>query len=280
LAAGIVLLVRLRITLSAPLLTLIGWIDVGPEAHRTIWDIAWSVLSALTLIAFGQVFNDIADRELDAEAKPHRPIPAGLVTVPQAWGVASVLVLVAIGAAVVTSVVTFLYAAFCLVLSVLYSARLKNTILLGNLTVAVVSCAMLTYGSSSVSSPWGPELAGTIVIFLYTLGNELYKTAMDAPEDAQYGLRTMATVHGLRVTARMVAVVASALLVTLAVVGITEFTPISFVIAATVVIGVPVVVGAVTVNAPQDVTVATFVRSHRYWRLAWLPGALAMLLLR
>ena len=277
---GIAQLVRLRTTLSAPLLTLIGWIDVGREVHRTTWDIAWSMVSAFAVIAFGQVFNDIVDRKLDAEAKPHRPIPAGLVTVPEAYGVAGFLGLAAIGTAAATSVVTLLYAAFCLVLSVLYSVRLKNTTLFGNLAVAIVSCAMFSYGSSSVSSPWGQELVGTIVIFFYTLGNELYKTAMDAPEDAEYGLRTLATVYGLRVTAHVLAMVAGALLITLAVVGITNFAPISFVIVAAVVIGVPVVVGAVTANAPQDITVATFMRSHRFWRLAWLPGALAMLLLR
>ena len=66
-----------------------------------------------------------------------------------------------------------------LVLSVLYSARLKNTTLLGNLTVP-----MFSYGSSSGSSPWGRELTGTIAIFFYTLGNELYKTAVNAPEGA------------------------------------------------------------------------------------------------
>lgn len=279
-AAGIVQLVRLRTTLSAPLLTLIGWIDVGRGPHRTSWDIVWSAVSAFALIAFGQVFNDIADRELDTLAKPRRPIPSGLVTVPQAWGVASVLILAAVGSAAATSVATSCYAALCLALSVLYSACLKNTILLGNLTVAVVSCAMFSYGSSSVSSPWGRELVATIVIFFYTLGNEVYKTAVDTPEDARYGLRTIATMYGLRVTARVLALVTGALLVTIAVAGVTRLATLWFVLAAVVVIGVPVIGAAVTANAPHKMTVETFTRSHRYWRLAWVPGALAMLLLR
>jgi 4-hydroxybenzoate polyprenyltransferase len=189
------------------------------------------------------------------------------------------LALISIGAAVMTSVTTFCYAAFCLALSVLYSAQLKNTVLLGNLTVAVVSCAMLSYGSSTVSSPWGRELAGTITILLYTLGNELYKTAADTREDAQYGLHTIATVYGLRVTARAVAMVTGALLALVAVAGVTGFAPIWFVLVAAVVIGVPVVGGAVTANVPREVTVETFARSHRYWRLAWVPGTLALLLL-
>jgi 4-hydroxybenzoate polyprenyltransferase len=279
-AVGIVRIVRLRTTFSAPVLTLIGWIDVGQQAHPATRDIACSLLSSFTLIAFSQIFNDIVDRDLDAEAKPERPIPAGVITVAQARAMALALALASIGAAMMTSVATLCYAVFCLALSVLYSARLKNTILLGNLTVAVVSCAMLSYGSSTVSSPWGRELAGTIAIFLYTLGNELYKTAADSREDAQYGLRTIATVYGLCVTARTVAMVTGALLALIVVAGITRFAPIWFVLEEAVVIGVPVVCGAVTANTPREVTVETFARSHVFWRLAWVPGTLAMLLLR
>jgi geranylgeranylglycerol-phosphate geranylgeranyltransferase len=280
LAVGIVRIVRLRTTLSAPVLTLIGWIDLSQHTHFSILRVMLSLFSSFTLMAFCQVFNDILDRDLDAEAKPNRPIPAELITVPQAHIFAIALALVSICAAAFTSVDTFCYAAFCMVLAVLYSARLKNTILLGNLAVAVVSCAMFSYGSSTASSPWGRELIGTLSIFLYILGNELYKTALDSREDAQYGLRTIATIYGLRVTARVVAVVAGALLALIAVAGITRLAPVRFVLAAVVVIGVPVVCGAVRANVSREIAVETFARSLRFWRFAWVPGTLTLLLLR
>ncbi len=280
LAVGIVRITRIRTTLSAPVLTLLGWVDVGQLGHQVPWKIASSLLSSFALIAFSQVFNDIADMELDAEAKPYRPIPAGLITVSQAWGTVIALTLITIGAAIVTSVVTLCYATVCLILSVLYSARLKNTILMGNLTVAVVSCAMFTYGSSSASLPWGREASGTILIFLYTLGNELYKTAADEHEDAAHGFRTIATVYDLRVTARAVAVVTAALLTALTIVCVTRLAPFSFGLTEAIALGVPVVCGAITANRRRNVTPTTFIRSHRFWRLAWVPGMLALLLLR
>jgi 4-hydroxybenzoate polyprenyltransferase len=280
LAIGTLRIVRLRTTLSAPALTLIGWIDVSENMHLSTWRIIWSLFSSFSLMAFCQVFNDILDRDLDAEAKPNRPIPAGLITVPQAYALAIVLALASISTAVITGIITFYYAAFCLVLAVLYSVRLKNTILLGNFAVAIVSCAMFSYGSTTVSSLRGRELVGTLLIFLYILGNELYKTALDSREDAQCGLRTIATIHGLRVTACVVAVVAGALLTLIAVAGITRLAPIRFVLAAVIVIGVPVVCGAVTANVSRKIAVETFARSFRFWRLAWVPGALTLLLLR
>jgi len=280
LAVGIIEIVRLRATSSAPALTLIGWIDVGQRTHLALRGVACSLISSFALMAFAQVFNDILDRDLDAKAKPDRPIPAGVITVPQAKAMAIALTLISIAAAVATSFATFYYSAFCLALSVLYSILLKNTILLGNLTVAVVSSAMLTYGSITVSPPWGRELVGTIMIFLYVLGNELYKTVADSREDAQYGLRTIATAYGLCATARAVAIVTAALLALVAAAGTVGFAPTLFVLVDAVVTGVPVVAGAVTANAPREVTVETFARSHRYWRLAWLPGTFAILLLR
>lgn len=280
LAVGIVRIVRLRTTLSAPVLTLIGWIDISQHTHLSVWRIMWSLVSSFALMAFCQVYNDILDRDLDAEAKPNRPIPAGLITISQSNALAGALALASIAAAAITSVVTFCYATFCMVLGVLYSARLKNTILLGNITVAVVSCAMFSYGSSTASSLFGRELVGTFSIFLYILGNELYKTALDSQEDAQYGLRTIATKYGLRVTARIVAVTAGVLLAFMAVAAIARLAPIRFVLAAVVVMGVPVVCGAVTANVSREITAGTFARSFRFWRLAWLPGTLALLLLR
>lgn len=280
LAIGILRIVRLRTTLSAPALTLIGWINASRNMHLSMWRIIWSLFGSFSLMAFCQVFNDILDRDLDAEAKPHRPIPAGLITVPQAYFLATALALSSIGTAVITGITTFYYASFCLVLAVLYSALLKNTILLGNFTVALVSCAMLSYGSAAVSPLRARELVGTLLIFLYILGNELYKTALDSREDAQYGLRTIATRHGLRVTACAVAGVAGALLALITAVGITRLAPVRFVLAAVIVIGVPVVCGAVTANVSREIAVETFARSFRFWRLAWVPGALTLLLLR
>jgi geranylgeranylglycerol-phosphate geranylgeranyltransferase len=193
---GLIRIVRLRATSSAPALTLIGWIDVGRPELPGINEVACSLVSSFALMAFAQVFNDIMDRALDAKAKPDRPIPAGVISVPQAAAMATALALVTIGMAALTSLATFCYAIFGLTLSILYSTRLKNTVLLGNLTVALVSCTMFSYGSVTISRPWGRELVGTTMIFLYVFGNELFKTTLDLSEDAKHGLRTIATVHG------------------------------------------------------------------------------------
>lgn len=277
---GLISIVRLQATSSAPALTLIGWIDVGRPECPGIQEVACSLVSSFALMAFAQVFNDITDHALDAKAKPGRPIPAGVISVPQAAVMATALALVSTGMAALTSLATFCYAIFGLTLSILYSTHLKNTVLLGNLIVALVSCMMFSYGSVAISRPWGRELVGTTMIFLYVFGNELFKTAVDSSEDARHGLRTIATVHGLRVTAIAVAMVTGAILAFVTVTGITAFAPGRFALATSAVVGLPVVAGAVTANNPRKITVDTLARSHLWWELAWVPGGLALLLLR
>ena len=279
-APGIARILRLRTTLSAPALTLIGWLDVGGHGPLLSVAIVSSTASSFALIAFSQVFNDIMDRDLDASAKPCRPLPAGLVTLREARALAIGAVVVTIAGAALTSPVTIVYSVICLMLSVLYSVRLKNTTLVGSLTVAAVSCAMLSYGSATVISPLGPELPGTVLVFLYILGNEFYKTSSDMIEDSRHGLRTIATAHGLTAAARAIALVAAALLALIAVVGVARLAPRAFLVVVSVTVAAPVLVAAAKIVRPGNVTAELMGRSHVWWRLAWLPGALSLLLLR
>ena len=48
-------------------------------------------VSMSALYTFGMCLNDLFDRQSDAILQPHRPIPAGRVTVAEAWLVAGVL---------------------------------------------------------------------------------------------------------------------------------------------------------------------------------------------
>lgn len=64
------------------------------------WDAAAgrAVAASVCLYAAGMVWNDIADRRLDAVHRPERPLPSGQVPLPLAIGVGTVLV--ALGLAV------------------------------------------------------------------------------------------------------------------------------------------------------------------------------------
>lgn len=76
--AAIAELVRLPAVLSAPGDTLVGVASSGrpTEPARTVALVA----SSSCMYMAGMALNDYADRDLDAEERPHRPIPSGRVS--------------------------------------------------------------------------------------------------------------------------------------------------------------------------------------------------------
>jgi 4-hydroxybenzoate polyprenyltransferase len=83
--------------------------------------------------------NDVADRHTDRQhpLKARRPIASGAVTVPQALGLAVLLAAAALSSSVMLGWPFFTVAVTYLTLLLLYSARLKEIVIIDVLTIAV-----------------------------------------------------------------------------------------------------------------------------------------------
>src|SRR6185436_1868998 len=97
----------------------------------------WSAALALALIvAAAFAHNDVEDEAADRESKPTRPIPSGRVSRHKAMQLAIALA----GAGLIITCVLdrrlATFAASYVVLSAMYSRRLKATVLAGNVTIA------------------------------------------------------------------------------------------------------------------------------------------------
>lgn len=60
------------------------------------WPVVGAVLASTCLYASGMVWNDVADRELDAKQRPERPLPRGDVSLASAIALGTVLMLLAL----------------------------------------------------------------------------------------------------------------------------------------------------------------------------------------
>lgn len=98
---------------------------------------AFIIFCALSAAVY--LVNDVLDRTSDREhpLKRHRPIAAGLVSVPLALGTATVLAGGALVGSEVLGRLFLLVAASYLALNVLYSMMLKHIVILDVLTVAI-----------------------------------------------------------------------------------------------------------------------------------------------
>lgn len=170
----------------------------GPGALAPL---ALAALAAMAIGAGANAINDVFDLPIDRVNRPHRPLPAAVITEREARLAWAVLSMLGIALAALVSWLHVAIAVASVGLLYVYSARLKRQPGTGNLAVAVVIGLALPFGGLAVlTAPTlpGPLLAGALFAALTTLAREVIKDIEDAPGDALDGARTLPVVIGTR----------------------------------------------------------------------------------
>lgn len=187
--------------ISRPLSTLSGALAVvlgGYVAGTGAWfNIFLATLATLCISSAANAWNDYMDIEIDKINQPQRPLPAGMVS-PRA-----VLIFAVVAAALSLIIAAFInpasfVIAFCsAILLLIYSWRLKSTVLLGNATVAFISGLSAVFGGVAAGNVI-PSLWLAAIIFTAIMGREVLKTMADYEGDLRQRCRTISTVWGRR----------------------------------------------------------------------------------
>ena len=215
-------------TLLPPALGVVsGAVTAWGAGHHKVpvtWDLAlpviYGALMAAMLNAASNAINQITDLEVDRVNKPKRPLPAGTLTMGQAWGFtwASFVVawLLAFLAAPPTPEAVraarecFWIVLFTSVLVWAYSAppfRTKRHGVWANVTIAVPRGLLLKVaGWSTVKTIVGvePWVIGSI-FGLFVLGASTTKDFVDIEGDRAGGCRTLPILYGVKAAAWMIA---------------------------------------------------------------------------
>ncbi|MCK4349906.1 MAG: geranylgeranylglycerol-phosphate geranylgeranyltransferase [Candidatus Krumholzibacteria bacterium] len=173
----------------------------------------WLLAGVVAATAAGNVINDIQDRDIDRINKPRRPIPSGALSVPAAWSVYGVCVLLSLLIGVRLPLEQGLWIVSWIILLHLYSARLKRVYLAGNLLVALISSSGFLLGALAAGRI-STGLIPAVYTFLFVMGRELVKDTEDCGGDRAHGARTVPIVHGERFALRASALIFALLAVT------------------------------------------------------------------
>jgi len=190
--------------------------------------VALGSLCAALLNAASNTLNQVADLDADRLNKPNRPIPAGRVSVRQAYWLSGVLYLAGtlpvwlvvpfpavslaerVTAPLGAHAVMFLYlgaAVATLVYSLPSLGRTKRFGIWANVTIAIPRGVWLKVaGWGMVASVWHAEAWWIGLIFgLFLLGASSTKDFSDMPGDSASGVHTLPVKYGVRKAAWMIA---------------------------------------------------------------------------
>jgi homogentisate phytyltransferase / homogentisate geranylgeranyltransferase len=170
---------------------------------------AWSMVAALACNLYITGLNQITDWEMDRINKPFLPIPAGRLTVPQAWRIILIALLVCLLAATQVSQLFFAIILGILVLGTAYSLppiRLKRhhttaafciiTVrgVLVNLAIGV-AFQELVHGQVK---QWPPLILLTVFVSVFSLAIAWFKDLYDTKGDEEYKIRTFPLLYSVK----------------------------------------------------------------------------------
>jgi len=173
---------------------LVGALSSGLRPGESVW---LACLVAGLVTAGGNAINDVYDLEIDRINRPRRPLPSGRIRRKRAAVLGAILLLLGVGISPTLGWWGFTVALMVALLLVAYSARLKGTILWGNLVVSLAAGLAFVYGGIATGRP-GTALIPAGFAFLFHLGREILKDAQDVTGDRAGGARTLPAVIGVR----------------------------------------------------------------------------------
>lgn len=208
--ADLISLVR-PFTLVAPLVVSVfgSAICLGTGFWSQLPKVLFVSLTLMLCQSVGQVLNQAVGVNEDKINKPYRPIPQGRVTVEDAYGLAFLLSLFAVGRAFTINVTFGMWITIILFFAVFYNIKpfqarkylwinlLWMSVSRGLLPFAVIWSA---YEKPFVLKPW---LLGSIA-FLWVLSWQSSKDVNDLEGDKKYGINTLPVVYNLEKTKKII----------------------------------------------------------------------------
>lgn len=177
--------------------------------------IALGNLPPLAVIAMGfslgfflsssaMIFNDYFDLEVDRINAPQRPLPAGLLSQPEAVAFGVITALIALLIALSIHPIAFTISLITWILGFLYNWKLKTAGLLGNLIVCASVAMTFIMGGVSVGQANNPVLwIFALIAFTFDLAEEIAGDAMDMQGDQKRASQSIAILYGKQTAVRI-----------------------------------------------------------------------------
>lgn len=163
----------------------------------------WQIAAAWAAVTLGWIASlyggDYFDRELDATAKPQRPLPSGRMTPREAFAGMMTAIVVGLVLAIAVNPWNVALGAVAVVLGVSYSRQLKARGLWGNLARGGPTAMAFLLGATAAGQFPSPQLVGVAaVLWLHDSASNIIGTLCDVDGDRAGGYLTVPVRYGDR----------------------------------------------------------------------------------
>jgi geranylgeranylglycerol-phosphate geranylgeranyltransferase len=155
-----------------------------------------AVLSCALITAAANAINDYFDIEIDRINKPNRPLPSGMLEPRAALIFSASCFAGGLLLSVLINFIALLIAVCTSILLYYYSARLKRTVLFGNIVVSLATALAFVYGGVAVGHPYH-AIVPACFAFMMHLGREIIKDMEDMEGDKTQQAFTFPVKFGL-----------------------------------------------------------------------------------
>lgn len=172
----------------------VGAILATSQPLQESWlNVLYGFFTGFLLCGAAMAINDYYDREIDALNEPTRPIPSGLIGANTALVFVSLLTVVGLVSAYLSSILCLLVAIASWVITVSYVTVGKRSGLPGNFLVSACVAIPFIYGSIAVTNTVQLNvLLFALMAFLSNTGREITKGIVDTKGDSAQGIKTLA----------------------------------------------------------------------------------------
>ena len=193
---------RAFIQLSRPVNVLITFVSIpvacwiaGGAASSWLFFFLAGVTGAL-VTAGANAINDAFDIDIDRINRPNRPLPRGALTPRDARRMWLILSAAALGINLFLNLAALMIAVLSIALLYFYSARLKRTVLIGNVVIGLMTGMAFIYGGVVVGRV-ERAVVPAIFAFFVNLARELLKDVEDMEGDRKENAVTLPVKYGV-----------------------------------------------------------------------------------
>lgn len=157
------------------------------------------ILSVIFLTIGYNSFNAIYDKDVDRINKPHRPIPAHILSEKHVLVISIILFVLSFTFAALINSLFFIFICISIVIAVIYSVKpiyLKKRFLIGILSGNLMYAVLFPLAGWALNPTSHISLSILIILFVFGLGIAVLKDLEDLKGDTQFNIKTLPNVIG------------------------------------------------------------------------------------